>query len=112
MESLFTEEELSIAALAIKSKEEGYQGITMGYFRKGARWAAKKFIDNESLKASDFERMKEALEEIANPIDYFQKELKEGKIDSRKAIALSNDAEYLKFTAKKALKRCTDYNGF
>lgn len=61
----------------------------------------------------DNERMKEALEKIAYPIEHLQKNLKEGeKLDGVHAVALSNDVEYLKFTAKKALKACTDYNGF
>ncbi len=52
------------------------------------------------------ERLREALEQIAFPIKHLQQEAeREGaKLDGAMAIALSNDANWLKNIAKKALE--------
>lgn len=53
--------------------------------------------------------LREALEKIANPINFMQAELKEGEtINGQMAIQLSNDAAYLKSIAITALAAPSD----
>ena len=47
----------------------------------------------------------DAIEHIANPIAYMQRELEDGYVlDGQIAIGLSRDCEYLKEIARKALR--------
>lgn len=58
---------------------------------------------NKSLAAQD--GLVEALREIASPIEYMQKRAEQdgAMIDGQMAVRLSNDADYLKSIAAKAL---------
>lgn len=51
------------------------------------------------------DHLTEALERIANPIEFMQREAKKNgdELNGRAAILLSNDAQYLKDIAKNAL---------
>ena len=56
------------------------------------------------MKATQTEKLLAALEKIANPISYFQKELKEGeRLEGAIVLALSNDANWLKEVAREAI---------
>ena len=55
------------------------------------------------------QRLREALEEIENPIEFVRKRLKDGEqINGQYAVLLSQDHNYLKSIAKDALKEA-DY---
>ncbi len=60
-------------------------------------------VDNRLLQIEN-DRLREALDRIANPIKWMQLDLKEGEqINGQYAIQLSNDAAYLKGIANKTL---------
>jgi hypothetical protein len=63
-------------------------------------------VNNLTRLQSENERLKSALEQIAEPIGWMQKNLKEGeRLDGGYAIMLSNDANYLKGIARAALNK-------
>lgn len=75
------------------------------------RKAADKYIELESyrtqsteVKTQGAEELLEALQKIQNPVAYLQNSLKEGeRLDGVMAVALSNDANWLKEIARKAI---------
>lgn len=93
-------DELKNADRALES--DGYKDWC--YVRLAISKAIKELQKPHNPVREDVEKLAEALQEIINPIEKMRKDLKEDeRLEGMYAVQLSNDANYLKSIAKKAL---------